>query len=154
MTPAFATPALPLSSSTSFTTPLRTCRPRRSAAAPVAVMGFPSTSTYATGASSKVTIKVLQKDRCTVVEVEKDENLRKALLAAKVDIYTLGGKMRNCGGGGSCGTCIVAVEDGFNSMNGRSAKEEVLLEGKPANFRLACRTMIHGDITVSTKPKG
>lgn len=153
MTPAFATSTLPFASSSSLTTPLQTFRPRRTAFSPVAVMGYPATSTYATGASSKVTIKVLQKDRCTTVEVEKDENLRKALLAAKVDIYTLGGKMRNCGGGGSCGTCVVAVEDGVYSMNGRSAKEEILLEGKPAHFRLACRTMIHGDITVRTKPK-
>lgn len=95
----------------------------------------------------------MQKDRCTLVEVDRDTDVRKALLNAKVDLYTLGGKLRNCGGGGQCGTCLIAVEDGVYSTNGRTPKEEHLLQGKPGNWRLACRTMVHGDCTIRTKPK-
>ncbi len=38
-----------------------------------------------------------------------EEVLRSALLAEKVELYSLWGKVSNCGGGGSCGTCIVEV---------------------------------------------
>ena len=95
----------------------------------------------------------MQKDRCTLVEIDHDTDVRRALLNAKVDLYTLGGKLRNCGGGGQCGTCLISVEDGVYSTNGRTPKEEHLLQGKPDNWRLACRTMVHGDCTIRTKPK-
>ncbi|MEL6788131.1 MAG: iron ABC transporter substrate-binding protein, partial [Cyanobacteria bacterium J06607_15] len=32
-------------------------------------------------------------------------NLREKALQNRVDIYTLGGKLRNCGGYGQCATC-------------------------------------------------
>lgn len=99
------------------------------------------------------TVKVLQKDRCTKVKVDRDTNLRKALIDAKVDIYTLGGKLRNCGGGGQCGTCLISVEEGVWQTNGRTPREEHVLEGKPDSWRLACRTLVHGDVTVRTKPQ-
>lgn len=129
-------------------------RPKQSQT-PVAVLGS-RTSTATFGASQQpqtYTVKVMQKDRCTLVEVDRETNLRKALLDAKVDLYTLGGKLRNCGGGGQCGTCLIAVEDGVYATNGRSQREERLLEDKPDTWRLACRTLIHGDCTISTKPK-
>lgn len=99
------------------------------------------------------TVKVMQKDRCTLVEVDNNTDLRRALLDANVDLYTLGGKLRNCGGAGQCGTCLLAVEDGMYNMNGRTAKEQFLLEDKPDSWRLACRTKVHGDCTVRTKPR-
>lgn len=95
----------------------------------------------------------MAKDRCTLVEVDRDTNLRQALLDAKVDLYTLGGKLRNCGGGGQCGTCLISVEDGVYNTNGRTPREEHLLEDRPDSFRLACRTLVHGDVTIRTKPK-
>lgn len=95
----------------------------------------------------------MQNDRCTLIEVDRETNLRKALLDAKVDLYTLGGKMRNCGGGGSCGTCLIDVEENYYMTNGRTAREEKLLQGKPESWRLACRTLINGNVTIRTKPK-
>jgi ferredoxin len=108
---------------------------------------------YTASKTQTITVKVLQKDRCTLIEVDRDTDLRRELIKNKVDLYTLGGKLRNCGGAGQCGTCIVAVEDGVFNTNGRTPKEEVLLDGKPDHWRLACRTMVHGDITISMKPK-
>lgn len=98
-------------------------------------------------------MKVMQNDRCTVVEVDAETDLRKALLDAKVDLYTLKGKITNCGGGGSCGTCVVAVEEGVYSVGGRTPKEDRMLKGKPSNWKLACRTTLTGDCTIRTKPK-
>ncbi len=110
------------------------------------VFGAPQTKTT-------YTVKVMERDRCTLIEVDRDTNLRKALLANKVDVYSLKGKLTNCGGGGSCGTCLIAVEDGVYNTNGRTPKEEHLLRNKPANWRLACRSLIHGDVTIRTKPQ-
>jgi ferredoxin len=121
--------------------------------APVAVMDSPRQSTYATNQKQTCTVKVMENNRCTIIEVDRETDLRRALLAEKIDLYTLGGKFTNCGGGGQCGTCVVAVEDGVYSTSGRTPKEEFLLKGKPANFRLACRTMVHGDCTIRMKPK-
>lgn len=152
----FVAAAGPISASSHYSKrAVQARRPSPSArAAPTAVMGSPaSQSVYTTGQKQTCTVKVMQKDRCTTIEVDRDVDLRRSLLAEKIDLYTLGGKLKNCGGGGQCGTCIVAVEDGVYSTNGRTPKEEHLLKGKPANFRLACRTMINGDCTVRTKPK-
>lgn len=71
----------------------------------------------------------------------------------KIDIYTIGGKLRNCGGAGQCGTCMISVEDGAYSTNGKAPKEEIMLKDRPDNWRLACRTLIHGDCTIRTKPQ-
>lgn len=137
------------------TRPVQSRRPSTSVrVAPTAVMGKPaSQAVYSNTQKQTSTVKVMQNDRCTVIEVDRDTDLRRSLLAEKIDLYTLGGKLKNCGGGGSCGTCVVAIEDGVYSTNGRTPKEEHLLKGKPAHFRLACRTLINGDCTVRMKPK-
>jgi len=121
----------------------------------VAVLGSrTNVSSFGTPQTTQTyTVKVMEKDRCTLVEVDRETNLRKALLDAKVDLYTLGGKLRNCGGGGQCGTCLIDVEDGIYSTNGRTPREEHVLGNKPESWRLACRTLIHGDVTIRTKPK-
>lgn len=93
------------------------------------------------------------KNGSKVVEVDADTDLRKALLAGGVDVYTLGGKLRNCGGGGQCGTCLISIEEGVYMTNGRTPREEHLLQDKPNNWRLACRTLVVGDVTVRTKPQ-
>ena len=98
-------------------------------------------------------VRVFQRDRSTIVEVDSDTNLRRALLDAKVDLYTLGGKLRNCGGAGQCGTCLINVKEGIYNTNGRTPREEFLLEDQPNTWRLACRTLVHGDVTVQTKPQ-
>jgi ferredoxin len=122
--------------------------------APVAVAWKPTASPFADTAQKQTyTVKVTQGDRCTIVKIEEGTDLRRALIKEKVDVYTLGGKLRNCGGGGQCGTCLVSVEEGLNNTNQKSPKEEIMLESKPENWRLACRTLVYGDIVIKTKPK-
>lgn len=111
------------------------------------------TQTWGSSPTTTYDVTVIQKNRTSVIQVEEDSNLRTALLSNGVDVYTFGGKLRNCGGGGQCGTCLVAIEDGFYRTNPRGYKEEFMLKSKPDNWRLACRTVVNGDLTVQTKPQ-
>lgn len=129
-------------------------RPRRST--PVAVLGTDRATAFGvTSTTKKYKLTILGKsaDKNKVIEVEEDTDLRSALKAERIDLYTMGGKLRNCGGGGQCGTCLVAIEDGAYYAGVRTAREEFLLQSKPDNWRLACRTVINGDVTIRTKPQ-
>jgi ferredoxin len=96
----------------------------------------------------------------TTFEVESGEQLRAALLAEKVDLYTTWGKVWSCGGAGQCGTCIVDVVSASDAcLSGRSETEDKKLKGRPASHRLACQLYI-GDgetpgqaVVVATKPQ-
>jgi ferredoxin len=80
-------------------------------------------------------------------------NLREKALQNRVDIYTLGGKLRNCGGYGQCATCVVEVTQGMENLSPRTDFENRRLKRKPDNYRLACQTMVNGSVTIMTKPK-
>lgn len=100
--------------------------------------------------SSKVTItadgKVIE---CATSPV----NLRKELIANKVDVYPLRAKITgNCGGAGICGTCAVKVLSGSENINPPSANEKNTLKGKPTDFRLSCCSRVSGPISIKTKP--
>ncbi|XP_073107137.1 photosynthetic NDH subunit of subcomplex B 3, chloroplastic isoform X2 [Elaeis guineensis] len=58
-------------------------------------------------------------DRASAISGEK--LLRNIMLDNKIELYAAYGKVMNCGGGGSCGTCIVE---------------------KPESWRLACQTIV------------
>mmetsp|Transcript_16597 Transcript_16597/g.25130 ORF Transcript_16597/g.25130 Transcript_16597/m.25130 type:complete len:136 (-) Transcript_16597:457-864(-) len=87
-----------------------------------------------------------------VVTDSKPVNLRKYLMENKIDIYPLQGKLSNCGGGGSCGTCKVAVLDGMNNLSPKAPVEKKLLAKYPDNYRLSCCTRATGSCTIKTKP--
>jgi len=80
-------------------------------------------------------------------------NLREKALQNQVDIYTLGGKLRNCGGYGQCATCIVEVTAGMENLSPKTDFEQRRLKKKPSNYRLACQTLVNGSVTIITKPK-
>ncbi|BAU43143.1 2Fe-2S iron-sulfur cluster-binding protein [Leptolyngbya sp. O-77] len=80
-------------------------------------------------------------------------NLRLKALENSIDLYTFMGKMMNCGGYGQCGTCIVEIVEGAENLSPRTPVEEQKLRKKPANYRLACQTMVNGPVSVVTKPK-
>jgi len=80
-------------------------------------------------------------------------NLRLKALENSIDLYTFMGKMMNCGGYGQCGTCVVAIVEGAENLSPRTLVEEQKLRKKPANYRLACQTMVNGSVSVVTKPK-
>ncbi|KAJ4831724.1 hypothetical protein Tsubulata_038273 [Turnera subulata] len=50
--------------------------------------------------------------------------------------------LSNCGGGGTCATCMVEVVQGKELLNPRTDKEKEKLKRKPRNFRLACQTTV------------
>ncbi|ATS19633.1 iron ABC transporter substrate-binding protein [Parathermosynechococcus lividus PCC 6715] len=79
-------------------------------------------------------------------------NLRLKAMEAGVDLYTLKGKLFNCGGYGQCGTCIVEILEGMEHLSPRTAVEERKLRRKPDNYRLACQTLVNGPVSVKTKP--
>nr|WP_290222367.1 2Fe-2S iron-sulfur cluster-binding protein [Trichocoleus desertorum] len=80
-------------------------------------------------------------------------NLRFKAIENGIDIYTLIGKMTNCGGYGQCGTCIVEVVEGLDNLSPRTEVEDRKLKKKPDNYRLACQALVNGPVSVNTKPK-
>jgi ferredoxin len=79
-------------------------------------------------------------------------NLRLKAMENQVDLYTLKGKLMNCGGYGQCGTCIVEVVEGMENLSPRTEFESRKLKKKPENYRLACQALVHGPVSVNTKP--
>lgn len=96
-------------------------------------------------------IKFLEEDKEVVAA--DGANLRYKAMENDIDIYTLVGKMMNCGGYGQCGTCVVEIVEGSENLSPRTSVEESKLRKRPDNCRLACQTMVNGPVTVKTKPK-
>ncbi|EKQ68895.1 ferredoxin [Leptolyngbyaceae cyanobacterium JSC-12] len=86
------------------------------------------------------------------VIVAEGANLRFKALENGIDIYTLVGKMMNCGGYGQCGTCVVEVVDGIENLSPKTEVEKRKLKKKPDSYRLACQTLVNGPISIRTKP--
>jgi ferredoxin len=84
--------------------------------------------------------------------IAQGANLRQKALENKIDIYTLKGKLTNCGGYGQCGTCVVEIVEGIENLSPRTDFEQKVLRKKPESFRLACQTLVNGPISVKTKP--
>uniref|UniRef100_A0A7N0TCN1 2Fe-2S ferredoxin-type domain-containing protein n=1 Tax=Kalanchoe fedtschenkoi TaxID=63787 RepID=A0A7N0TCN1_KALFE len=77
------------------------------------------------------------------VKVKSGEKvLRNIMLENKLELYGAYGKVMNCGGGGTCGTCIVEVVDGKDLLNERTNTEMKYLKKKPDTWRLACQTIV------------
>ena len=79
-------------------------------------------------------------------------NLRLKAVENGIDLYTLFGKVTNCGGYGQCGTCIVEIVEGLENLSPRAEVENQKLKKKPDNYRLACQTLVNGPVSVVTKP--
>ncbi len=86
------------------------------------------------------------------VEASLGANLRFTAQENSVDIYTLVGKLTQCGGYGQCGTCVVDIIEGGENLSPRTAVEEKMLRKRPSSCRLACQTIIQGSASVETKP--
>lgn len=79
-------------------------------------------------------------------------NLRLKALENEIGLYTLKGKLINCGGHGQCGTCIVEIVEGMENLSPRTEVEDRKLRNKPDTYRLACQTLVEGPVSVKTKP--
>jgi ferredoxin len=84
--------------------------------------------------------------------VAQGANLREKAVQNQIDIYTFKGKMMNCGGYGQCGMCVVEIVEGIDNLSPRTDFESRKLAKKPANYRLACQTLVNGEVSVKTKP--
>ncbi|KAE8783616.1 photosynthetic NDH subunit of subcomplex B 3, chloroplastic [Hordeum vulgare] len=60
----------------------------------------------------------------------------------QIELEFLGRKLMNCGGGGSCGTCIVEIIDGKELLSPRTDAENRYLKKKPESWRLTCQTIV------------
>ncbi|APB34332.1 ferredoxin [Gloeomargarita lithophora Alchichica-D10] len=85
------------------------------------------------------------------VIVANGANLRQQAVANRIDLYTFGGKLMNCGGVGQCATCVVEILDGMTNLSAPTEFEQKKLRKKP-QCRLACQTLVYGPVTVKTKP--
>ena len=72
----------------------------------------------------------------------------------------IGNMGSNCGGEGSCGTCLVAITAGSSLCNapGRTEGKALLKQGRPARWRWSCRTVVgdgssEGDVSVQLQPQ-
>lgn len=95
-------------------------------------------------------IKFVKEDREVIAA--QGANLRFKALENGIDIYTLMGKMMNCGGYGQCGTCIVEVVEGADNLSPKTDVEKRKLRKKPDSYRLACQTLVNGPASIKTKP--
>ncbi|XP_072960693.1 photosynthetic NDH subunit of subcomplex B 3, chloroplastic [Typha angustifolia] len=69
--------------------------------------------------------------------------LRDIMLDSYIDLYGPYEKpLLNCGGGGTCGTCLVEVLEGKEFLSPRTDKEKEILQKKPKTWRLACQTVV------------
>uniref|UniRef100_A0A2N9IQK3 2Fe-2S ferredoxin-type domain-containing protein n=1 Tax=Fagus sylvatica TaxID=28930 RepID=A0A2N9IQK3_FAGSY len=59
----------------------------------------------------------------TAKAISGEKLLRNIMLDNKIELYATYGKVMNCGGGGSCGTCIVEIIDGKDLLNERTNTE-------------------------------
>jgi ferredoxin len=95
-------------------------------------------------------IKFIKEDKEIIIAT--GANLREKALQNQIDIYTFKGKMMNCGGIGQCGLCKVEIIEGMDNLSPRTDFENRKLAKKPANYRLACQTLVNGEVSVNTKP--
>lgn len=96
------------------------------------------------------TIRFVREDQESFVA--PGANLRQKALENDIDLYTLMGKMMNCGGYGQCGTCLIQVIQGLENLSPRTEFETRKLRNRPDSYRLACQAMVNGPVSVLTKP--
>ena len=96
--------------------------------------------------------RVMIQNEGKVIEIADNQNLREALLAAKVPLYNGARKLLNCRGHGSCGSCEILVIEGAEKLSARTPAEHKKLKTYDSASRLACQCAILGDeeITINT----
>lgn len=83
-------------------------------------------------------------------EVAEGTNLRGALLAQGLDLYSVGAKVFNCHGHGICGTCLVQVEGAVSEPTTlETARMAFPPHSTHKDRRLSCQVKILGDVRVT-----
>jgi len=91
-------------------------------------------------------MKIIFKNNNQIITTDEETSLLRASIRYKV------GMPYKCGGG-ICGTCVCKIEDGINNTTKLTKKELKLLseEDIKSSKRLACQTIVNGNISVSWK---
>ena len=91
-------------------------------------------------------------DGARVIDVQRGELLRTALLRRGLSPHNNNSQLINCRGLGTCGTCAVEVRGAVEPTD-TSQRERLRLSFPPhelrPNLRLACQCVVHGDVVVS-----
>lgn len=83
-------------------------------------------------------------------EVVEGANLREALLAQDITLYSEGASVFNCHGHGGCGTCVVLVEGAVSDpTKPETARMAVPPHSAHPERRLACQVKIMGNVRVT-----
>src|SRR5262245_20823253 len=95
------------------------------------------------------------------IEVPAGAVLRTAAMKEGITVnHMLGspwlGRLLNCRGLGTCGTCHVLVKKGMENLSAKGIWEKIRLAtmmsaiGHENEIRLACQTRVNGDCTIET----
>ena len=80
-----------------------------------------------------------------IVEAEEEKSILDLALDHHIDME------HNCGGNCACATCHIYVKEGMEFLSEMSEEEEDQLEeadGLTPNSRLACQSIVKGDVVV------
>jgi ferredoxin len=100
---------------------------------------------------SRSTVKVIVEDGKETKEIEAlaGDNLRLLLMHHHMKLYDENthrldqpNLCSDCGGEGICGTCLVAIREGMNTLNKPPPQEESIMRGRPRTWRAACKTVV------------
>ncbi len=92
------------------------------------------------------------------IQVPAGANLRREAMTAGIQVYSGVNKVLNCHGLGSCGSCRVRITKGMENASPMGLIERTRLAmsmayiGNEDTMRLACQTLVNGDMTVETTP--
>ncbi|HEX4143806.1 MAG TPA: 2Fe-2S iron-sulfur cluster-binding protein [Pirellulales bacterium] len=92
------------------------------------------------------------------IQVPVGANLRNEAIRAGVQVYQGMDKVFHCPGLGCCGTCRVLVPKGMENLSPIGFREGLRLKvsmdyiGHENEMRLACQTLVNGDVDVVTQP--
>mmetsp|Transcript_16082 Transcript_16082/g.19348 ORF Transcript_16082/g.19348 Transcript_16082/m.19348 type:complete len:154 (-) Transcript_16082:113-574(-) len=91
-------------------------------------------------------------DGATEIDALAGDNLRLLLMHNHLKIYDDRTRRLdqplatgNCGGDGVCGTCLVAIREGEESLNHKAPQEEEITTGRPKHWRAACKSIVGAD---------
>lgn len=126
------------------------CRPNQIAMMPLGLESPFISVAIAVWEVSMPTIKFVKEDK--EIHASTGDNLRIRAVQNNIELYTLMGKLTNCGGYGQCGTCVIEVTEGMENLSPRTPTEERKLKKKPDTYRLACQALVNGPVSVKTKP--
>ncbi len=84
-----------------------------------------------------------------VFEVAQETNLRQALLAQKISLYTEGSEIFNCHGHAMCSSCLVKVEGAISEPTKLENQMSFPAYLAHQDRRLACQVKVLGDIKVT-----